>query len=66
MFRIECLRPAAEQREPTADSKSALLFYEMHGEEQVRSGNYHLTIRYREHILPLAEAMSEHLERTMC
>lgn len=66
MFRVECLRPAAEQREPIHASKPVRLFYEVHGEEQVRSGNYHHTIRHREHLLPLAEAMSEHLERTMC
>lgn len=64
MFRIECLRPAAKQCEPCDQSDSAQPFYEVHGEEQVGAGYYHHTIRHREHILPLAEALSEHLDRS--
>lgn len=59
-FRTECLRPVA----PGADSAGAFddepPFYEQYGERQVAAGVYERVLRYREHILPLAEALGSH------
>lgn len=65
MFRTECLRPATPEREPINQFEHVRPFYELHGEEQVEAGYYSRTIRYREHILPLAEAMSKHVESSI-
>jgi hypothetical protein len=35
--------------------------YERHGEQQVLAGHYERVIRYREHVLPLAEALSGYM-----
>ena len=40
-------------------------FYETHGEKQVIAGHYGEVIRYREHIEPLADALSAHVERSV-
>jgi hypothetical protein len=37
-------------------------FYETHGEARVREGKYPEAIRYREHILPIAEALARAAE----
>ena len=62
-FRVECLRPveddAAEQ--PVA----AKPYYEEYAERQVAAGYYQHVIRYREHILPLAEALRECIVRAV-
>ncbi len=63
MFRTECLRPAPAKAELIEANEPRQLFYELHGDEQVSAGYYDRTIRYREHILPLADAISERLER---
>lgn len=58
-FRIECLRPVsangANHQKP---------FYEEYGERQVRAGHYTDVLRYREHILPLAAALDDYVERS--
>jgi hypothetical protein len=64
MFRTECLRPAPATAELIDADAQRQPFYELHGDEQVSAGYYDRTIRYREHILPLAEAISKHLERS--
>jgi hypothetical protein len=58
-FRVECLRyvaPSGLRRD-----KDAVPFYEEYGERQVRAGHYTRVLRYREHILPLAEALEAHV-----
>ena len=39
-------------------------YYEVHGEAQVAAGYYKQVIRYREHVLPLADALREYAERS--
>jgi len=60
-FRIECLRPVEGNNgnERFATEKP---YYEKHGERQMTAGYYKHVIRYREHILPLAEALRESIE----
>ena len=55
-FRVECLRPVT-------DAGARLEFkdkpyYESYGEEQVAKGHYSHVIRFREHFLPLVQAMA--------
>jgi hypothetical protein len=60
-FRVECLRPVS-------DSGCAYLldkqpFYEGYGEKQVATGRYTQVLRYREHMLPLADGLRRYVER---
>jgi hypothetical protein len=57
-YRLECLRPVAggSSAEPFATTP----FYERYGELRVAEGFYGDVIRYRQHILPLAEALSQY------
>ncbi|HXZ26626.1 MAG TPA: hypothetical protein VEG08_01365 [Terriglobales bacterium] len=56
-FRVECLRrvppapPAVQEGKP---------FYETWGEQRVAAGDYASVIRWREHMLPVLEALFEH------
>jgi hypothetical protein len=59
-FRIECLRPATHEVSFGEDNKP---YYERYGERQVAAGHYRDVIRYREHFLPLAEALRQQVER---
>lgn len=54
-FRFECLRPVAGG--PITNGLTEKPFYEVYGEQKVASGYYPKVIRYREHFLPLAEAL---------
>lgn len=54
-FDTECLRSVANALQESVADKP---FYEIHGERQVAAGHYKQAIRYREHILPIAEALS--------
>ncbi len=56
MFRTECLRPVTHGDPPFESSEP---FYERRGEGKVAAGLYERVIRYREHMLPLAEALAE-------
>lgn len=38
-------------------------FYETYGEKQVAAGHYQTVLRYREHVLPLANALRQYSER---
>ncbi|HEX8130260.1 MAG TPA: hypothetical protein VF527_14245 [Pyrinomonadaceae bacterium] len=58
-FRVECLRPARE----FGQGFEVTPFYEQYGERQVAAGYYTRVLRYREHMLPLAEALRSHIER---
>jgi hypothetical protein len=60
-FRTECLRlvgsvPVREWHAGEAP------FYERHGERRVTSGAYSRVLRFREHVLPLGEALDLHAE----
>jgi hypothetical protein len=57
-FRLECLRPAADPALP--DAAGGKLFYEIHGEQRVASGQYGTVIRQHEHVMPLADAIVRH------
>jgi hypothetical protein len=59
-FAVECLRavdggPPAEQPQKP--------FYELYGERQVTAGHYSRVLRYREHMLPLSEAINLHVQK---
>lgn len=56
-YRVECLRPVNEK---ASEPFAAIPFYERYGELRVAEGVYGDVIRYRQHILPLAEALSHH------
>lgn len=60
-FRIECLRPVGNRSSADWTSNEPL-FYELYGEKLVAAGRYQKVIRYREHMLPLVEAMRKKLE----
>jgi hypothetical protein len=59
-FRREYLRPVDETQ------KSYVLegqpFYESYGERQVATGVYSTVLRYRQHMLPLADALQRYVE----
>ncbi len=65
-FRVECLRPVADLPTGSSDSFESKAdeppFYERHGEQQVATGYYQQVIRYRQHLLPLADALRRHAE----
>jgi hypothetical protein len=58
-FRIECLRPVADQFIAPFDEPP---FYESYGERQVAAGYYDRVLRYRQHFLPLARELRRHAE----
>ena len=61
-FGIEELRPAANG---TAIDRAVEEppFYENYGEKQVAEGHYRRVIRYREHVLPVSEALSGYVQK---
>ena len=59
-LRIECLRPVGSAS--TREAFNEPPFYERYGEKQVSAGHYQKVLRYREHVLPLAEALSRYAE----
>jgi hypothetical protein len=63
-FRMECLRPVSDQRS-RPDAKETPPFYELYGENLVAAGRYDQVISYRDHIRPLADALWEHVERSV-
>lgn len=60
-YRVECLRPA-DKTLVSHDFNNQAPFYERYGELRVAEGGYQDVIRYREHILPLAEALQDFAE----
>jgi len=54
-LRTESMRPTT----PFYDAPDDPPFYERYGEEQVKRGYYREVIRYREHILPIVEALRD-------
>ncbi len=61
-FRVECLRPVSNDS-GTNWPINEPLFYELYGEKLVAAGRYNQVIRYREHMLPLAQAIRTTVER---
>ena len=61
-LRTEYLRPVSE------DSHNGVSwdhpYYEVYGAERVAAGYYAQVIRYREHVLPLADALRQYAERS--
>lgn len=55
-FHVECLRPV-NNRDGVVRQSDEPLFYELYGAKLVAAGRYSQAIRYREHMLPLAEAI---------
>jgi hypothetical protein len=62
LFRVECLRPSGPQIY-ASDRVDEPPFYERYGEQQVAAGYYDRVVRYREHLLPIAEALDRFVER---
>ena len=61
-FRVECLRPV-QNGSGTHWPTNGPLFYELYGERLVAAGHYERVIRYREHMLPLAQSIRKNTER---
>ena len=61
-FRVECLRPV-DASAASISSNGDPPFYEVYGEKQVKAGHYTSVLRYKEHLLPLAEALELHVTR---
>ncbi len=61
-FRTECLRPS-DPLERYAWDPEEVPFYERHGEERVAAGVYQQVVRFREHVLPAADALWAPSER---
>ncbi len=61
-FQVETLRPVISAVRAD-DSVQEPPFYERYGEQQVAEGYYRRVIRYREHILPLADALVTYAQR---
>lgn len=56
LFATEWLRPISNDA-GLDPAPAAVPFYETHGEKQMASGHYQQVIRFREHLLPLAQAL---------
>ena len=61
-FRVECLRPVPADG-GAGRWRDEPPFYEHYGERQVAAGHYARVLRYREHMLPLTEALRSHVEK---
>lgn len=62
-FRFECLRPVNNRL--GYDSRGdGPPHWEWWGEQQVMAGTYERAIRHREHVVPLAEALWRHVEKS--
>ena len=60
-FRLECLRPVGNHSGDSTTTEP--LFYEIYGEKLVAAGRYEKVIRYRDHMLPLAQNIRSKNER---
>jgi hypothetical protein len=58
----ECLRRAPKDNRHETWSP----YYEQYGERQVKAGHYKRSIRYREHLIPLARALREYVRSYSC
>jgi hypothetical protein len=60
-FRLECMRPVKGPCD-YHERFSHLPFYERHGESRREAGFYDRVIRYREHLVPIAQTLRRHAE----
>jgi hypothetical protein len=61
-FRCESLRPIAGS-ERTTGFLNERPFYELYGERMVAEDRYQRVLRYRDHFLPVAEAIWNHVDK---
>ncbi len=62
-LRFECLRPVTAQ--PPGDGRSdEPRFYELYADQLVAAGRYERAIRYREHLVPIIDGLTRHVERS--
>jgi hypothetical protein len=61
-FRTECIRPS-DAWDRYAWPVDEVPYYESYGEKRVAEGVYPRVLRFREHVLPLADALWSHSER---
>jgi hypothetical protein len=61
-YRIECLR-RVDNRPLTINQTEEIPFYERYAEERVAAGIYKEAIRYQDHMVPLAEAVRDFVNR---
>jgi hypothetical protein len=61
-YRVECLRPVGTHPD-LEDASHQPPFYEEHGERQVAAGYYTRVLRRRQHLVPLRDALREHVDR---
>ena len=59
VFRTECLRPVNDTA-PYGWPFDRTPFYETYGEQRVAAGAYDKVVRFREHVVPLADALWSH------
>jgi hypothetical protein len=57
-LQTEWLQPVASQSSLRVESEPP--YYELHGEKRVAAGNYQKVLRYREHVLPIVEALRDY------
>lgn len=60
-FSTECLRPLGENAYRRRPLKNAP-YYESYGRKKVAAGHYQKVIRYREHVLPIAQALEKYVD----
>jgi hypothetical protein len=63
-YRVECLRTARGSHQLYGTSEE-VPFYERYGKKLVAEGLYDRAITYREHIMPLAEAINSFIEGSL-
>lgn len=56
-FQTECLRPARSHLSSYEFSETP--YYELYGERQVAAGHYQNVLRYRQHVLPVIQALQD-------
>lgn len=62
-FQAEYLRPVTNDARSNDDFAGVPPFYEPYGEKQVAAGIYREVIRYRDHVLPISEALMDYAQR---
>ena len=61
-YRVECLRPAPS-RPDLEERANQPPFYEQYGEQQVAASYYTRVLRRQDHILPLRDALYQHVDK---
>jgi len=55
-FRTECMKPAEK---PSLETRGAKPYYEVFGEERVRTGVFDTVLRYENHVQPIRQALTD-------